>query len=90
MYDPMRALPGLSAVCGKTIVVNFDGGLLSSDGGVVVLREVEQRLGVADRMEERGCRRQARAVQTRDAGLRSAATERRSHAMAGRPGRANG
>ena len=50
MYDPMLALPGLSPVCGKTIVVNFDGGLLSSDGGVVVLREVEQRLGVADRM----------------------------------------
>ena len=50
MNDPMLPLPGLSPVCGKTIVAKFDGGLLSSDGGVVVLREVEQRLGVADRM----------------------------------------
>jgi Transposase DDE domain group 1 len=50
MNDPMLPLPGLSPVCGKTIVANFDGGLLSSDGGVVVLREVEQRLRIAERM----------------------------------------
>jgi hypothetical protein len=46
----MLPLPGLSPVSGKAIVTKFDGGLLSSDGGIVVLREVEQRLGVADRM----------------------------------------
>ena len=28
------------------MVAKFDGGLLSSDGGVLALREVEQRLGV--------------------------------------------
>src|SRR5664279_5589871 len=50
MNDPMLPLPGLSAVSGKTIVAKFDGGLLSSDGGIMVLREVEQRLRVADRM----------------------------------------
>ncbi len=50
MNDPMLPLPGLSPVSGKTIVAKFDGGLLSSDGGIVVLREVEQRLRVADRM----------------------------------------
>jgi Transposase DDE domain group 1 len=50
MNDPMLPLPGLSPVSGKTIVAKFDGGLLSSDGGVLVLREVEQRLRVADRM----------------------------------------
>jgi Transposase DDE domain group 1 len=50
MNDPMLPLPGLSPVGGKKVVVNFDGGLLSSDGGIVVLREVEQRLRVADRM----------------------------------------
>ncbi|MGA2495955.1 MAG: IS1380 family transposase, partial [Roseiarcus sp.] len=50
MSDPMLALPGLSPVSGKTIVAKFDGGLLSSDGGIIVLREVEQRLRVADRM----------------------------------------
>ena len=50
MNDPMLPLPGLSPVCGKKVVARFDGGELSSDGGVVVLREVEQRLRVADRM----------------------------------------
>jgi hypothetical protein len=46
----MLSLPGLSPVCGKTVVAKFDGGLLSSDGGILVLREVEQRLRVADRL----------------------------------------
>ena len=41
MNDPMLPLPGLSPVCGKKVVARFDGGELSSDGGVVVLREVE-------------------------------------------------
>jgi hypothetical protein len=50
MNDPMLPLSGLSPVAGKKVVVKFDGGLLSSDGGIVVLREVEQRLRVSDRM----------------------------------------
>jgi hypothetical protein len=51
MTDPVLRLPGLSPVSGKSVVAKFDGGLLlSSDGGVLVLREVEQRLGVADRL----------------------------------------
>ena len=50
MNDPMLPLPGLSPVSGKKVVAKFDGGELSSDGGVLALREVEQRLGVADRM----------------------------------------
>lgn len=50
MNDPMLALPRLSPVSGKTIVAKFDGGLLSSDGGILMLREIEQRLRVADRM----------------------------------------
>ena len=50
MNDPMLPLPGLSPVSGKTVVAKFDGGLLSSDGGVLLLREVEQRLHVADRL----------------------------------------
>lgn len=44
----MLPLLGLSPVAGKSIVARFDGGLLSSDGGVLALREVEQRLLVAD------------------------------------------
>ena len=50
MPDSMLPLPGLSPVSGKKVVVNFDGGLLSSDGGVLALREIEQRLRVAERM----------------------------------------
>ena len=43
------ALPfDLPAVAGKKVSVGFDGGLLSSDAGVVVLRGVESRLGLAD------------------------------------------
>src|SRR5206468_6358384 len=50
MNDPMLPLPGLSPVAGKSVVARFDGGLLSSDGGVLALREVEKRLRVADRV----------------------------------------
>ena len=48
--DFILPLPGLSPVAGKSVVVKFDGGSLSSDGGVLALREVEQRLRVADRL----------------------------------------
>jgi hypothetical protein len=43
-------LPGFSPVSGKYVVAKFDGGLLSSDGGVPVLSEVEQRIRVAGQM----------------------------------------
>lgn len=43
-------LPGLSPVAGKPIIARFDGGSLSSDGGLLALREVENRLGVAQRL----------------------------------------
>jgi hypothetical protein len=46
----MLPLPGLSPVSGKRVEVKFDGGLLSSDGGVVALREVDQRLRLVDRL----------------------------------------
>ena len=47
------ALPGLSPVGGKPVIARFDGGHLSSDGGLLVLREVERRLDVAGRLA--GC-----------------------------------
>jgi hypothetical protein len=50
MNDATLSLPGLSPVCDKRVEVRFDGGLLSSDGGVLALREIEKRLGVADRL----------------------------------------
>jgi hypothetical protein len=50
MVDPTLPLPGLSPVAGKAVVARFDGGHLSSDGGLLVLREIEHRLRVADRL----------------------------------------
>jgi hypothetical protein len=50
MDDLMLPLPGLSPVLGKSVVARFDGGQLSSDAGVLVLREIEQRLGIAERL----------------------------------------
>jgi hypothetical protein len=55
----MLPLLGLSPVSGKSIAATFDGGLLSSDGGVLMLREVEQRLRMADRFA--GCIEDPRA-----------------------------
>ena len=34
MIDLMSPLPGLSPVAGKSVVAKFDGGQLSSDGGI--------------------------------------------------------
>jgi hypothetical protein len=50
MHHSTLPLPGLSPVGGKTVVARFDGGLLSSDAGLLALREVEKRLGVAERL----------------------------------------
>ena len=43
-------LPGLSPIEGKPIIARFDGGALSSDGGLLALREIEERLGIAYRL----------------------------------------
>jgi hypothetical protein len=48
MIDTMLPLPGLSPVSAKTVIAKFDGGVLSSDGGVLVLREVEQGFRIAE------------------------------------------
>ena len=42
--DATLALPGLSPVYGRPIVARFDGGQLFSDGGILVLHKIEQRL----------------------------------------------
>ena len=41
MDQNTRFLPGLSPVEGRELRADFDGGALSSDGGVLVLREIE-------------------------------------------------
>jgi hypothetical protein len=49
--DDDTLLPfALPAVCRKKVRIAFDGGALSSDGGVLVLRDVERRLGIVERL----------------------------------------
>jgi len=52
--DDVTLLPFvLPAVARKKVTAAFDGGRLSSDGGVLLLRGVERRLGLAERLA--GC-----------------------------------
>ena len=57
--EPIPSLPGLSSVCGRTIVARSDGACMSSDGGLLALREVERRLDIASRLA--ACIRDPRA-----------------------------
>jgi len=50
MAERSDLLPGFPAVCGKPVHVAFDGGRLTSDGGVLLLAEIERRLGLAERL----------------------------------------
>ena len=47
MTDATPFLPGLSPVGAKPLTAAQDGGQLSSNGGLVVLREIKRRLGLA-------------------------------------------
>ena len=42
----------LARLGGKRVEAAFDGGLLTSDSGVMLLREVEARMGILDRIVE--------------------------------------
>ena len=59
MTEDAPFLPGLSPVAGKPVHVAFDGGRLTSDAGVLVLAEIERKLGLADRLA--GCLEDPRA-----------------------------
>ncbi len=50
MVEITSWLPGPSPVAGKSHTAPFDGGRSSSDGGVIVLREIAQRLILARTM----------------------------------------
>jgi Transposase DDE domain group 1 len=50
MADDCPFLPGLSPVTGKPVQVTFDAGRLTSDGGVLLLAEIERSLGLAERL----------------------------------------
>jgi hypothetical protein len=50
MQEDNLFLPDLSPVGRHKIHARFDGGALSSDGGVLILREIEKRLNFAGRL----------------------------------------
>ncbi len=58
MNETIAYLPGLSPIENKELRARFDGGRLSSDGGVLMLRGIEKRLGLAARLA--GCLADAR------------------------------
>ncbi len=52
MTDPAPLFPSLRALSGKQVTAAFDGGRITSDGGVVLLAEAERKLAIADRLAE--------------------------------------
>ena len=50
MHENIPYLPGLSPVVGMKLHARFDGIRLSSDGGILLLREIENGLGLAERL----------------------------------------
>jgi len=53
MNETIAYLPGLSPVENKELCARFDGGRLSSDGGVLLFPGIERRLGIADMLASR-------------------------------------
>ncbi len=53
MNETIPYLPGSPAVGGKELCARFDGGRLSSDGGVLLLAGIERRLGIAELLGSR-------------------------------------
>ena len=37
-----------SSVCGKKVNADFDGGVITSDSGVLLVREIDRKIGVID------------------------------------------
>jgi hypothetical protein len=52
MVDDTLVLARLSPVVGKATVARFDGGKLSTEGGLLALREIEDRLRLADHLAD--------------------------------------
>ena len=44
---------GFPAICRKKVTAGFDGGRLTSDGGVLLLAQAERAMGIAGRLA--GC-----------------------------------
>ena len=53
MTDDMTLPFHFPAVGGKKLTAAFDGGRLSSDGGVMLLAQAARRMGIADKLDTR-------------------------------------
>ncbi len=60
--DAIPMLPGLSPIHGRAIETRFNAVLMSSDGGLLALREIERRMGLAARLA--GCIADPRAPES--------------------------
>ena len=52
MGEITGVLAGLPAICGKPVHMAFDGGQLTSDAGVLLLAEIDRRLGISERLAD--------------------------------------
>ena len=52
MTQETQSILPFARLCGKTLQADFDGGTLSSDGGVLFLRETEAQVGIIRRFVE--------------------------------------
>lgn len=52
MTDRKRKHPALKRLRGQAVHVDFDGGTLTSDGGLLLLREVDRRLDLIRRVDQ--------------------------------------
>jgi hypothetical protein len=64
MIDATAFLPGLSPVAGKSLTAALDAGNLTSNGGLLALREIERRLGIAEVVAGSGPTRPSRSPAT--------------------------
>ena len=52
MTKDTQAVLSFASISGKKIGADFNGGMTTSDGGVLLLRELESRIGIVDRIVE--------------------------------------
>lgn len=52
MANSTCSAPRLSPLNGKSILLGFDGAEMSSDAGLILLREIERKAGLAQRLAD--------------------------------------
>lgn len=52
MDESKQTVLAFARISGKKVEADFDGGTTTSDGGVLLLRELESKIGIVDRIVE--------------------------------------